>query len=94
MTDSSREWTFPASFGQERIWLSNQLDPDSPVYNLPCRIRQDLPMTEQHWRDALAGLVDRQESLRTSFRMVDGVLTQVVHERVPIEPELDRKSVV
>ena len=87
MTDSSREWTFPASFGQERIWLSNQLDPDSPVYNLPCRIRQDLPMTEQHWRDALAGLVDRQESLRTSFRMVDGVLTQVVHERVPIEPE-------
>lgn len=87
MTDHGREWTFPASFGQERIWLSNQLDPSSPVYNLPCRIEQDLPMTEQHWRDALAGLVRRHESLRTSFRMIDGVLTQVVHERVPVEPE-------
>ncbi|TDP89068.1 non-ribosomal peptide synthetase [Labedaea rhizosphaerae] len=83
---NSREWTFPASFGQERIWLSNQLDPASPVYNLPCGIRQDLPMTEDQWRKALTGLVRRHESLRTSFRVVDGVLTQVVHEHVPVAP--------
>ncbi|MEA5361540.1 amino acid adenylation domain-containing protein [Amycolatopsis sp., V23-08] len=87
MTDT-KEWTFPASFGQERIWLSNQLDPASPVYNLPCQVRQDLPLTESQWRAAIGVVVGRHEALRTAFRMADGVLVQVVHEHVPIEPEV------
>ncbi len=87
MTDS-KEWTFPASFGQERIWLSNQLDPASPVYNLPCQVRQDLPLTESQWRAAIGVVVGRHEALRTAFRMEDGALVQVVHEHVPIEPEV------
>ncbi|UOZ04674.1 amino acid adenylation domain-containing protein [Amycolatopsis sp. WQ 127309] len=87
MTDT-KEWTFPASFGQERIWLSNQLDPASPVYNLPCQVRQDLPLTESQWRAAIGVIVGRHEALRTAFRMADGALVQVVHEHVPIEPEV------
>ncbi|MDT7805432.1 MAG: hypothetical protein QOI78_8865 [Actinomycetota bacterium] len=87
MTDT-KEWTFPASFGQERIWLSNQLDPASPVYNLPCQVRQDLPLTESQWRAAIGVIVGRHEALRTAFRMEDGALVQVVHEHVPIEPEV------
>ncbi|WP_086844169.1 non-ribosomal peptide synthetase [Amycolatopsis kentuckyensis] len=87
MTDT-KEWTFPASFGQERIWLSNQLDPASPVYNLPCQVRQDLPLTEGQWRAALGVVVGRHEALRTSFRMDGGDLVQVVHADVPIEPEV------
>ncbi|WP_328454617.1 non-ribosomal peptide synthetase [Amycolatopsis sp. NBC_00438] len=87
MTDT-KEWTFPASFGQERIWLSNQLDPASPVYNLPCQVRQDLPLTESQWRAAIGVVVGRHEALRTAFRMEDGALVQVVHEHVPIEPEV------
>ncbi|WP_103354436.1 non-ribosomal peptide synthetase [Amycolatopsis sp. CA-128772] len=83
MTDT-KEWTFPASFGQERIWLSNQLDPASPVYNLPCQVRQDLPLTEGQWRAALGVVVGRHEALRTTFRMDGGDLVQVVHEDVPI----------
>ncbi|MEQ0564033.1 amino acid adenylation domain-containing protein [Amycolatopsis sp. NEAU-NG30] len=87
MTDT-KEWTFPASFGQERIWLSNQLDPASPVYNLPCQVRQDLPLTEGQWRAALGVVVGRHEVLRTAFRMEGGELLQVVHAEVPIEPEV------
>ncbi|MFI5589783.1 amino acid adenylation domain-containing protein [Amycolatopsis sp. NPDC051758] len=87
MTDT-KEWTFPASFGQERIWLSNQLDPASPVYNLPCQVRQDLPLTEGQWRAAIGVVVGRHEALRTAFRMDGGELVQIVHATVPIEPEV------
>ncbi|MET8846330.1 amino acid adenylation domain-containing protein [Amycolatopsis sp. NPDC004625] len=87
MTDT-KEWTFPASFGQERIWLSNQLDPASPVYNLPCQVRQDLPLTEGQWRAALGVVVGRHEALRTTFRMDGADLRQVVHADVPIDFEV------
>ncbi|MDQ7802936.1 amino acid adenylation domain-containing protein [Amycolatopsis sp. A133] len=87
MTDT-KQWTFPASFGQERIWLSNQLDPASPVYNLPCQVRQDLPLSDGQWRAALGVVVGRHEALRTAFRLEGGDLVQVVHAEVPIEPEV------
>ncbi|WP_410642724.1 non-ribosomal peptide synthetase [Amycolatopsis sp. lyj-346] len=87
MTDT-KEWTFPASFGQERIWLSNQLDPASPVYNLPCQVRQDLPLTVAQWRAALGVVVGRHEALRTAFRMDGADLVQVVHADVPIDVEV------
>ncbi|EMD29301.1 non-ribosomal peptide synthetase [Amycolatopsis azurea] len=87
MSDT-KEWTFPASFGQERIWLSGQLDPASPVYNLHCQARLDRPLTAEQWRTALGVIVGRHEALRTSFRMDGGALTQVVHAEVPIEPEV------
>ncbi|WP_410653324.1 non-ribosomal peptide synthetase [Amycolatopsis sp. cmx-4-54] len=87
MSDT-KEWTFPASFGQERIWLSGQLDPASPVYNLHCQARLDRPLTAEQWRAALGVIVGRHEALRTSFRMDGGALMQVVHAEVPIEPEV------
>ncbi len=87
MSDT-KEWTFPASFGQERIWLSGQLDPASPVYNLHCRARLDRPLTAAQWRTALGVVVGRHEALRTSFRMDGGALVQVVHAEVPVEPEV------
>ncbi|OKK00217.1 non-ribosomal peptide synthetase [Amycolatopsis sp. CB00013] len=87
MSDT-KEWTFPASFGQERIWLSGQLDPASPVYNLHCQARLDRPLTAEQWRAALGVIVGRHEALRTSFRMEGGALMQVVHAEVPIEPEV------
>ncbi|WP_181773592.1 non-ribosomal peptide synthetase [Amycolatopsis pittospori] len=87
MSDT-KEWTFPASFGQERIWLSGQLDPASPVYNLHCRARLNRPLTAAQWRTALGIVVGRHEALRTSFRMDGGALMQVVHAEVPIEPEV------
>ncbi|HWN42639.1 MAG TPA: amino acid adenylation domain-containing protein, partial [Thermoanaerobaculia bacterium] len=57
----------PLSFAQERLWFLEQLDPGSPVYNMPFALRLvgrlDLPALQA----ALAEIVRRHEVLRTTF---------------------------
>ncbi|GAB3938149.1 hypothetical protein GCM10027614_17660 [Micromonospora vulcania] len=84
------EWTFPASFAQERVWTANQLDPDSPVYNVSVLWRFPTGITAAQAVEILGQVVARHESLRTHLRMVDGALVQVVRAAEPLElPELD-----
>ncbi|WP_244894138.1 non-ribosomal peptide synthetase [Planobispora rosea] len=75
------EWEAPASFGQERIWLAGQLDPDSPVFNLPFPFDLPYPLEADQVVGVLRALVDRHEVLRTSFRLRDDTLRQVVHSQ-------------
>jgi amino acid adenylation domain-containing protein len=68
-----RSGLLPLSFAQQRLWFLNQLDPDSPVYNIPITVRMrgrlDIPALER----ALIELVHRHEDMRTSFIVVDGM---------------------
>ncbi|GAB3155397.1 hypothetical protein GCM10027290_51460 [Micromonospora sonneratiae] len=85
MVQGSGEYTFPASSAQEWIWLASQIGTDAAAYNL--RGRSHLPPTVDAdiVRSALTELVRRHEPLRTTLRVQDGTLTQVVHSEVPIE---------
>ncbi|MGQ5261316.1 non-ribosomal peptide synthetase [Micromonospora sp. ZYX-F-536] len=86
----TREWTFPASFAQERVWTANQLDPGSPVYNVSAPWRFPAGVTATQAVEVLGQVVARHESLRTHLRMVDGALVQVVRAAEPLEvPVLD-----
>ncbi len=85
MPEQAAQWTVPASFAQERLWLGSQLDPASPVYNLIYAISLPAGLSAGQIGAALAEVVRRHESLRTGFRPVDGVLHQVVHSQVPVE---------
>ncbi|WP_229402065.1 non-ribosomal peptide synthetase [Micromonospora okii] len=88
----SREWTFPASFAQERVWMANQLDPGSPVYN----VSNPWPFPRELDADAARGVLDRvvarHEALRTHLRMDDGALVQVVREHEPVRVEAEDLS--
>ncbi|MFG3700905.1 amino acid adenylation domain-containing protein [Micromonospora sp. NPDC047620] len=85
-----KEWTFPASYAQERVWIANQLDTGSPVYNVSNPWRFPAGITREQAIDVFNRVIARHESLRTHLRMVDGVLTQVVREAEPVElPETD-----
>ncbi|WP_066949699.1 non-ribosomal peptide synthetase [Microtetraspora fusca] len=79
---TGKEWEAPAAFGQERIWLADQMDPGSPVFNLPCPFEITYVIEADAIEAALAALAERHEALRTSLRVVDGALRQVVHAEI------------
>lgn len=84
----TREWTFPASYAQERVWLANQLDPDSPVYNVS--LPEGLPdgVTVEQATEALRQVVARHEALRTHLRAEGDALVQVVRAAGPVTLEV------
>ncbi|MEW2329004.1 amino acid adenylation domain-containing protein [Micromonospora chersina] len=82
----SQEWTFPASFAQERVWMANQLDAGSPVFNVSIPWRFPAGVDADLATDVVNRVVARHEALRTHLREDDGALVQVVraHEPVPL----------
>ncbi|WBB69500.1 amino acid adenylation domain-containing protein [Micromonospora sp. WMMD812] len=89
----TREWTFPASFAQERVWIANQLDAESPVYNVSNPWRFPGGLTREQAVEVVQKVVARHESLRTYLRVDDGALVQVVREAEPVDvPELDLRG--
>ncbi|MFC0506977.1 non-ribosomal peptide synthetase [Micromonospora costi] len=89
----TREWTFPASFAQERVWIANQLDADSPVYNVSNPWRFPVGTTSAQATEVFNRVVARHEALRTYLRVDDGALVQVVREAEPVElPEIDLRG--
>ena len=68
----------PASFGQQRLWLLNQLAPASASYNVPRQIRIAGPLNYDALARTLEEIVRRHEPLRTRFAVVDGALTQLI----------------
>jgi amino acid adenylation domain-containing protein len=68
----------PLSFGQERLWFMDRLDPGSPVYNLPAAVSLKGSLKPAVLRTALAGIVARHEILRTTFPAPGGTPAQVV----------------
>lgn len=62
----------PLSFAQQRLWFLHQLDPESPIYNIPVFMRISGDLDGQALSSALGEIVRRHESLRTAFPVVDG----------------------
>ncbi|GAA1352287.1 non-ribosomal peptide synthetase [Saccharothrix algeriensis] len=87
--DGREVFRFPASSGQRRLWLLDQLVP-GPVYNIGWRVALDGPLDPGALRAALDAVVARHEALRTRFEAEDGVPVQVVSSAQPVElPVLD-----
>ncbi len=77
-------FVFPTSSGQRRLWLLDQLVPESPAYNIGWHVRLTGPLDRPRLERALATVVDRHEALRTTFDATDGVPAQVVVPHVDI----------
>lgn len=68
----------PCSFPQQRLWFLQQLEPTSCAYNMPGALRVRGALDIEVLRKALDEISRRHESLRTTFREVDGQPMQVI----------------
>ncbi|MGE6226491.1 amino acid adenylation domain-containing protein [Paenibacillus chitinolyticus] len=76
---------YPLSLAQNRLFVLQQIYPDSTAYNLPLALNLTGKLDQDRLRGAIQGLIDRHEPLRTSFDWADGKPVQRVHERVSFE---------
>ncbi len=76
--DQEDVYIFPASFGQRRLWFLDQFEPNSPYYNIPSAFRLRGPFRLDVFKRAIQEIVDRHESIRTTFASSDGEPVQVI----------------
>ncbi|QLF91917.1 non-ribosomal peptide synthase/polyketide synthase [Pseudomonas sp. ABC1] len=75
-----RSQRLPLSYSQQRMWFLWQLDPQSPAYNVGGMARMTGPLDAEAFERALQALIQRHESLRTTFPAEDGKAWQRVRE--------------
>ncbi|HVG11019.1 MAG TPA: amino acid adenylation domain-containing protein [Thermoanaerobaculia bacterium] len=74
----SRMEPLPLSFAQERLWFLDQLEPGSPLYNVPVALRLKGRLRTGVLAATFREIVRRHEALRTSFAEADGKPVQVI----------------
>lgn len=79
----ARNGELPLSFAQQRLWFLDQLEPNSPVYNIPYAVQLNGPLDLSALERSINRLIQRQESLRTCFLTNDGQPTQLIRELEP-----------
>ncbi|WP_158621682.1 non-ribosomal peptide synthetase [Corallococcus aberystwythensis] len=63
-----RDGGLPLSFAQQRLWFFSKLEPTSTAYNLPFVMRLEGALDVPALTRGLRDLLQRHESLRTTFR--------------------------
>ncbi|MCP4659288.1 MAG: amino acid adenylation domain-containing protein, partial [bacterium] len=80
----------PASSSQQRQWFLVQLEPDTPAYNLSDAARLRGRLDAGALEAGFNHIVRRHETLRTTFREVDGRPLQVISPRLNLPlPRVD-----
>ncbi|HZN09751.1 MAG TPA: amino acid adenylation domain-containing protein, partial [Pyrinomonadaceae bacterium] len=75
---------FPLSFAQQRLWFLNELDGESAFYNLTWAVRLHGELDVHALREAIRTIVNRHETLRTTFSVVDGQPIQVISDSTDV----------
>ncbi|MGK3992297.1 non-ribosomal peptide synthase/polyketide synthase [Sorangium sp. So ce1024] len=68
----------PLSFGQQRLWFLDRLEPGSPFYNIPAAVRIRGALDAAALEQSLRAIAARHEALRTAIVAVRGQPHQVV----------------
>ena len=87
---TSRPADQPAQLGemQRSLWLTHQMEPDSPAYNLTSAFRVHGPLDSVELQWALNQVVDRHRILRSTFSLQRDTLLQIVHPDLPTGVEV------
>ncbi|MEU0501741.1 amino acid adenylation domain-containing protein [Nocardia sp. NPDC005998] len=83
LTRAERPARVPLSLAQQRIWVLNRIDPESPAYNLPFAIRLTGTLDVEALRRAVEDVLVRHDALRTRFPTA-GAGGQAYQEILPV----------
>ncbi len=78
---------YPISAAQRRMYILNQLQPLDTTYNMPVVMNLVGALDVNKLQNAFDQLLDRHDSLRTSFKIVEGKPVQVIIEGINVEIE-------
>ncbi|WP_054740681.1 non-ribosomal peptide synthetase [Cellulosilyticum ruminicola] len=78
---------YPMSSAQKRMYALNQLVTESTNYNMPSVYLVEGQLDMKRLEESFETLVQRHESLRTSFHMVEDKPIQVIHEDIAFKVE-------
>jgi amino acid adenylation domain-containing protein len=78
----------PLSFAQQRLWFMEQLEPGTPIYNIPVAMTLTGRLDVTALARSLGESVRRHEALRTTFRTSEGQPLQVIGPPGPVEMPL------
>jgi len=79
-----RDQPLPASFAQQRLWFLDQLEGPNATYNMPAAWHIVGPLDYAALEQAVTVLLERHESLRTTFGTVDGLVVQYIQPALPV----------
>lgn len=75
---------YPVTSAQKRVYVLQQLNPEGIAYNMPMVIELSPGMEKQRIRETFARLLERHESLRTSFDVIEEKIVQKVQDRAEL----------
>ena len=88
---AAREY-YPMSSAQKRLYIIDQIDDSKVAYNMPFFLELEGQVDAEKIDRAIKSLVQRHESLRTSFHVIHGEYVQRISEEVKVELEITKVS--
>ncbi|WP_419784269.1 amino acid adenylation domain-containing protein [Maridesulfovibrio sp.] len=76
---------YPATVSQQQLFLLNRMKGIGTAYNMPFCIRLEGPLDSKKLSAALLSMLERHESLRSSFEIIDGRCVQRVFDKVHLK---------
>ncbi|WP_036739383.1 condensation domain-containing protein, partial [Paenibacillus sp. HGH0039] len=73
---------YPQSSAQKRLYILNQLEGAELSYNMPGALLLEGALDQNRFEEAFRRLIERHETLRTGFEMVNGEAVQRVYAAV------------
>uniref|UniRef100_UPI0022B4F13B condensation domain-containing protein n=1 Tax=Pelomonas sp. BJYL3 TaxID=2976697 RepID=UPI0022B4F13B len=80
-----RELPLPLSLAQQRLWFLSRMDASaSQAYHISGAVRLRGALDAAALRQALQAIIERHESLRTRFELIDGEPRQIIEAQVAL----------
>ncbi|MCK4764999.1 MAG: non-ribosomal peptide synthase/polyketide synthase, partial [Candidatus Aminicenantes bacterium] len=79
---------YPVSSAQKRLYLLGQMDLESTGYNIPSIFMLAGNVDKDRLQATFVKLIERHESLRTSFHLIAGEPVQAIHSPAEIDFEI------